>query len=161
MNQINVEADKMANKEFILQQCEVFLNENNIGRSRYYKENGECVGIEIEQWTDGGVDMIHLIDGRDRDMNDPDWWKDELEAISEAFKYNDYPIYRTYKKLRIMTIENLTASQREQLKITVLEDVLGYEPSWNEVAWADEIVSDEYIEEEFAGVHFVEEDFWS
>ena len=89
MNQINVEADKMANKEFILQQCEVFLNENNIGRSRYYKENGECVGIEIEQWTDGGVDMIHLIDGRDRDMNDPDWWKDELEAISEAFDVDE------------------------------------------------------------------------
>ena len=55
-----------------------------------------------------------------------------------------------------MTIDNLTDSQREQLKITVLEDVLGYEPSWNEVAWADEIVSDEYIEEEFAGVNFVE-----
>ena len=45
-----------------------------------------------------------------------------------------------------MTIDNLTASQREQLKITVLEDVLGYEPSWNEVAFADDIVSDEYIE---------------
>ena len=89
MNQINVEAEKMANKELILQQCEVFLNENNIGWSRYYKENGECVGIEIEQWTDGGVDMIHLIDGRDRDMNDPDWWKDELEAISEAFDVDE------------------------------------------------------------------------
>ena len=89
MNQINVESDKMANKEFILHQCEVFLNENNIGYSRYYKENGECVGIEMEQWTDGGVDMIHLIDGRDRDMNDPDWWKDELEAISEAFDVDD------------------------------------------------------------------------
>ena len=89
MNQINVEADKMANKEFILHQCEVFLNENNIGYSRYYKENGVCVGIEIEQWTDGGVDMIHLIDGRDRDMNDPDWWKDELEAISEAFDVDE------------------------------------------------------------------------
>ena len=89
MNQINVEADKMANKEFILHQCEVFLNENNIGYSRYYTENGECVGIEIEQWTDGGVDMIHLIDGRDRDMNDPDWWKDELEAISEAFDVDE------------------------------------------------------------------------
>ena len=89
MNQINVEADKMANKEFILHQCEVFLNENNIGYSRYYKENGECVGMEIEQWTDGGVDMIHLIDGRDRDMNDPDWWKDELEAISEAFDVDE------------------------------------------------------------------------
>ena len=59
-----------------------------------------------------------------------------------------------------MTIDNLTASQREQLKITVLEDVLGHEPSWNEVAFADDIVSDEYIEEEFAGVDFVEDDFW-
>ena len=77
------------NKELILQQCEVFLNENNIGWSRYYKENGECVGIEMEQWTDGCVDMIHLIDGRDRDMNDPDWWKDELEAISEAFDVDE------------------------------------------------------------------------
>ena len=46
-----------------------------------------------------------------------------------------------------MTIDNLTASQREQLKITVLEDVLGYQQSWGEIAAADEIVSDEYIEE--------------
>ena len=59
-----------------------------------------------------------------------------------------------------MIIDDLTASQREELKITVLEDVLGYEPSWNEVAFADDIVNDEYIEEVFAGVHFVEEDFW-
>lgn len=58
-----------------------------------------------------------------------------------------------------MTIDNLTASQREQLKITVLEDVLGHEPSWGEIAWAEDIVSDEYIEEEFAGVNFIEEDF--
>lgn len=60
-----------------------------------------------------------------------------------------------------MTIDNLTASQREQLKVTVLEDVLGHEPSYGEIAWADDIVSDEYIEEVFAGVNFVEEDFWS
>ena len=60
-----------------------------------------------------------------------------------------------------MGIDNLTASQREQLKITVLEDVLGCEPSYGEIAAADEIVSDEYIEEEFAGVHFVDEDFGS
>ena len=59
-----------------------------------------------------------------------------------------------------MTIDNLTASQREELKITVLADVLGYEPSWGEIAAADENVSDEYIEEMFAGVNFVEEDFW-
>ena len=42
-----------------------------------------------------------------------------------------------------MTINNLTDSQREQQKITVLEDMLGHEPSWNEIAWADDIVSDE------------------
>ena len=60
-----------------------------------------------------------------------------------------------------MTINNLTDSQREQLKITVLEDMLGHEPSWNEIAWADDIISDEYIEEEFAGVNFVKEDFLS
>lgn len=59
-----------------------------------------------------------------------------------------------------MTIDNLTASQREQLKITVLEDVLGYQPSWGEIAAADEIVSDEYIKEEFSGVNFTEADFW-
>ena len=59
-----------------------------------------------------------------------------------------------------MEIDHLTASQREELKITVLEDVLGYQPSWGEIAAADEIVSDEYIEEEFSGVDFVEEDFW-
>lgn len=59
-----------------------------------------------------------------------------------------------------MTIDNLTASQREQLKIKVLEDVLGHAPCYGEIAAADEIVSDEYIEEEFVGVHFVEGDFW-
>ena len=59
-----------------------------------------------------------------------------------------------------MEIDNLTASQREELKITVLEDVLGYQPSWGEIAAADEIVSDEYIEEVSAGVNFVDEDFW-
>ena len=59
-----------------------------------------------------------------------------------------------------MEIDNLTASQREELKITVLEDVLGYQPSWGEIAAADEIVSDEYIEERFAGVNFVEEAGW-
>lgn len=58
-----------------------------------------------------------------------------------------------------MTINNLTASQREQLKATVLEDVLGHEPSYGEIVWADDIVSDEYIKEEFTGVNFVEEDF--
>lgn len=87
-------------KETILQQCEAFLDENNIGHSRS-EENGECIGIEMEQWTDGGVDMIHLIDGRDRDMDDPDWWKDELESIYEAFDVDDeIDIHRQDEKYR-------------------------------------------------------------
>ena len=60
-----------------------------------------------------------------------------------------------------MKIDYLTASQREQLKITVLEDVLGHEPSYNEINMADDIVSDEYIEEELSRVHFMEEEIRS
>ena len=59
-----------------------------------------------------------------------------------------------------MAIDELTASQREQLKIAVLENVLGHEPSYGEMACADDIVSDEYIEEVFAGVNFTDADFW-
>lgn len=45
--------------------------------------------------------MIHLIDGRDRDMDDPDWWKDELESIYEAFDVDDeIDIHRQDEKYR-------------------------------------------------------------
>lgn len=71
-------------KEEILKECEAFLDENYIAHDRY-EENGECVGITIETWTDCSVHMLHLIDGRDRDMDDSDWWKDELDSIYEAF----------------------------------------------------------------------------
>ena len=59
-----------------------------------------------------------------------------------------------------MKIDDLTFSQREELRLTVLEDVLGHQPSWDEIAAVHEIVGDEYIKELFAGVNFVEEDFW-
>lgn len=58
-----------------------------------------------------------------------------------------------------MAIDEMKDWQREQLKVSILEDVLGREPSWGEIVAADVIVSDEYIEKEFAGVNFVEEDF--
>lgn len=87
-------------KEEILKECEAFLDENYIAHDRY-EENGECVGVEIETWTDGGVDMLHLIDGRDRDMNDPDWWKDELQSIYEAFDVDvEIDIHRQDKSYR-------------------------------------------------------------
>ena len=59
-----------------------------------------------------------------------------------------------------MKIDDLTFSQREELRLTVLEDVLGHQPSWDEIATVYEIVSDEYIAEVLAGVNFVEEYFW-
>ena len=59
-----------------------------------------------------------------------------------------------------MKINDLTFSQREELRLTVLEDVLGHQPSWDEIASVYDIVSDEYLDEVFAGVNFVEEDFW-
>ena len=91
---------RKSKKEIILQQCETFLDENNICHSRY-EENGKCIGIEMEKWTDGGVDMIHLIDGRYKDMNDPDWWKEELEYIYEAFDVDDkIDIHRQNDKYR-------------------------------------------------------------
>lgn len=92
--------NNMEKQEIILQRCEAFLDENNIGHSRS-EEGGKCIGIEMEQWTDGGVDMIHLIDGRDRDMDDPDWWKDELESIYEAFDVDEeIDIHRQDEKYR-------------------------------------------------------------
>ena len=90
----------IAKKEAILHQCEAFLDEHNICHSRY-EENGECVGIIMEQWTDGGVDMMHLIDGQDRDMNEPDWWKDELESIYESFDIDEeIDLHRQGEKYR-------------------------------------------------------------
>ena len=78
----------MNTKEQILLECEKFMDDNNIGYWRY-EENGVCCGIEIEQWTDAGVDMIHFLDGRDKDMEDPNWWKEELSDIYNNFDVDD------------------------------------------------------------------------
>lgn len=42
----------------------------------------------------------------------------------------------------------------------MLEEVLGEEPSWYDLAMADDIVSYEKLEEEYGGTHFVEGDFF-
>lgn len=58
-----------------------------------------------------------------------------------------------------MTVHELSQSQREELKVSSLEDYLGRQPSWNELASADDIVSDSYINEAYEGVCFTEDDF--
>lgn len=59
-----------------------------------------------------------------------------------------------------MWIDELSRDQIVELKQNMLEDVLGEQPSWYELATADSIVTDEQVEEEYGGTNFVEDDFW-
>ena len=47
-----------------------------------------------------------------------------------------------------MYVSELSREQLVELKSTMLEAILGYEPSYGELAIADELVSDEQVEEE-------------
>lgn len=64
------------------------------------------------------------------------------------------------KILRIMYVSELSREQLVELKSTMLEAILGYEPSYGELAIADELVSDEQVEEEYGGVCFTPDDFF-
>lgn len=59
-----------------------------------------------------------------------------------------------------MYVSELSREQLVELKSTMLEAVLGYEPSYGELAIADELVSDEQVEEEYGGVCFTSDDFF-
>ena len=59
-----------------------------------------------------------------------------------------------------MGLDELSRDQIVQLKQSMLEEVLGEEPSWYDLAMADDIVSDEKLGEEYGGTHFVEGDFF-
>ena len=59
-----------------------------------------------------------------------------------------------------MGLDELSRDQIVQLKQSMLEEVLGEEPSWYDFAMADDIVSDEKLEEEYGATHFVEGDFF-
>lgn len=59
-----------------------------------------------------------------------------------------------------MGLDELSRDQIVQLKQSMLEEVLGEEPSWYDLAMAGDIVSDEKLEEEYGATHFVEDDFF-
>ena len=59
-----------------------------------------------------------------------------------------------------MGLDELSRDQIVQLKQSMLEEVLGEEPSWYDLAMADDVVSDVKLEEEYGGTHFVEGDFF-
>ena len=66
-----------------------------------YDEKGIICGAEIENWTEGGVDMIHFIDLRGKDINDPDAWKEEIAAIAAGFNVDEeIDVHRQDKRYR-------------------------------------------------------------
>lgn len=80
--------------------AEKFLEEHGFAVSRY-EEDGKVVGIYFEDWTEGGVDMIHMLDGRRKDMTDEDWWKEEIIAIYENFSVDEeIDLHRQDKRYR-------------------------------------------------------------
>lgn len=59
-----------------------------------------------------------------------------------------------------MNLNELSHDQREELKCSLLEEVLGSEPSWDEYSRADEIVSDDILEQRYGSTVFYGGDFF-
>ena len=59
-----------------------------------------------------------------------------------------------------MDVTELSREQHLELKQSLLESVVGHEPSWYEFASADSIVSDAQVYEEYEGVRFTPSDFF-
>lgn len=63
-----------------------------------------------------------------------------------------------------MSVEELNREQLTQLKQNMLMermDAEGETPSWGELAEVDSLITDEEVQQEYAGTEFVTDDFWS
>lgn len=64
----------------------------------------------------------------------------------------------------MMSVEELNRNQLVQLKQNMLMermDAKGETPSWGELAEVDSLITDEEVQQEYAGTDFVTDDFWS
>lgn len=62
-----------------------------------------------------------------------------------------------------MSVEELNSEQLTQLKQNMLMermDAKGESPSWGELAEVDVLITDEEVQQEYAGTEFVTADFW-
>lgn len=62
-----------------------------------------------------------------------------------------------------MSVEELNSEQLTQLKQNMLMermDAEGESPSWGELAEVDALITDEEVQQEYAGTEFVTADFW-
>lgn len=88
-NAIN-EDDKFTSmsKDDIIKQAKSFFEKNDF-RVDEYEEGGDVLGFELEKHTSGGVDMLIFLDGRDVDLNDPEWWKDAFRDYVDNFDIDE------------------------------------------------------------------------
>ena len=128
-----LKVDELATKEYIPTRKQEIILDNiiktiesfNYGVSLIY-ENGMISGMEIETWTNGGVDMIHTFYFCDdfQDLYDKNNVQKQLQEIADNFSIDDeIDCYRQDKRYK----DNFTISQS-------LEDFTEYQKRLEDLA---------------------------
>lgn len=128
-----IKVDELATKEYITTRKQEIILDNiiktiesfNYGVSLIY-ENGMISGMEIETWTNGGVDMIHTFYFCDdfQDLYDKNNVQKQLQEIADNFSIDDeIDCYRQDKRYK----DNFTISQS-------LEDFTEYQKRLEDLA---------------------------
>ena len=128
-----IEVDELSTKEYIPTKKQEIIQDNiiktiesfNYSVSPIY-ENGMISGMEIETWTNGGVDMIHTFYFCDdyQELYDINNVEKQLQELAENFSIDDeIDMYRQDKNYK----SNFTISQS-------LEDFTEYQKSLEELA---------------------------
>ena len=128
-----IKVDELATKEYIPTRKQEIILDNiiktiesfNYGVSLIY-ENGMISGMEIETWTNGGVDMIHTFYFCDdfQDLYDKNNVQKQLQEIADNFSIDDeIDCYRQDKRYK----DNFTISQS-------LEDFTEYQKRLEDLA---------------------------
>lgn len=128
-----IKIDELTTKEYIPTRKQEIILDNiiktiesfNYGVSLIY-ENGMISGMEIETWTNGGVDMIHTFYFCDdfQDLYDKNNVQKQLQEIADNFSIDDeIDCYRQDKRYK----DNFTISQS-------LEDFTEYQKRLEDLA---------------------------
>lgn len=128
-----IQIDELNTKEYIPTRKQEIILDNIVNTIESFNynvnliyENGMISGMEIETWTNGGVDMIHTFYFCDdfQDVYDKDNVKKQLQEIADNFSIDDeIDVYRQDKSYK----SNFTISQS-------LEDFTEYEKRLEDLA---------------------------
>lgn len=128
-----IKIDTLNTKEYIPTRKQEIILENIVKTFESFNynvnfiyENGMISGMEIETWTNGGVDMIHTFYFCEdyQELYDKDNVKKQLQEIADNFSIDDeIDIYRQDKKYK----EDFTISQS-------LEDFTEYKKTLDDLA---------------------------